>query len=195
MDPRPDTSPAAEQIEEIAPADAEIEPEGAIQKVEELTKQLHASHKRVNELAYALQAGERDREQFKERLTRERERMLDVEKGKIGVALVEAIDQLELSLQSADDSPLARGVKLIREGLLKQAEGLGIERVELLGKPYDPNLAEANDMEMTTNPDDDGKVTGVLKAAYQLKGSSSSVARVIRAGVVRVAKYVKAAHA
>lgn len=186
MDPRPETPPAT-ATEEIAPA--EIEPEAAVQKVEELTKQLQASHKRVNELAYALQAGERDREQFKERLTRERERMLDVEKGKIGVALVEAIDQLDLSLQSADDSPLARGVKLIREGLLKQAEGLGIERVELIGKPYDPNFAEANDMEITTNPDDDGKVTGVLKAAYQLKG------RVIRAGVVRVAKYVKAAHA
>ena len=160
-----------------------------MQRVQELTAQLQASHKRVNELAYALQAGERDREQFKERLNRERERMLDVEKGKIGVALIEAIDQLELSLQSADDSPLARGVKLIREGLLKQAEGLGIERVDLTGKPFDPNLAEANDMEITTTEEDDGKVTAMLKAAYLLKG------RVIRPGVVRVAKYVKAASA
>jgi molecular chaperone GrpE len=185
MDQRPDTSATPEELVQ----QPELEPEAAMQRVEELTAQLHASQKRVNELAYALQAGERDREQFKERLSRERERMLDVEKGKIAVALVEAIDQLELSLQSADDSPLARGVKLIREGLLKQAEGLGVERVELTGKPYDPNLAEANDMELTTSPDDDGKVTAVLKPAYQLKG------RVIRAGVVRVARYVKAAEA
>lgn len=185
MHPHPDTRPATEEPEQLA----DLEPEAAVQRVEELTAQLQASQKRVNELAYALQAGERDREQFKERLNRERERMLDVEKGKIGVALVEAIDQLELSLQAADDSPLARGVKLIREGLLKQAEALGIERVELDGKPFDPNLAEANDMELTTTPEDDGKVTAVLKAAYQLKG------RVIRPGVVRVAKYVKAASA
>ncbi len=158
-------------------------------QVQQLTELLEAARKRVNELAHAVQAGERDRAEFKERLTRERERMVDVEKGKIAVTLLEVIDQLDLSLQAADVSPLARGVKLIRESILKQAEGLGIERVELSGRPYDPNLAEATDMEITPNEDDDNMVVLVLKAAYQLNG------RVIRPGVVKVAKYVKAASA
>ena len=61
--------------------------------------------------------------------------------------------------------------------------------MELDARPYDPNLAEASDMEITFNPDDDGKVVKVLKACYQLNG------RVIRPGVVKVAKYVKAASA
>lgn len=178
MNQQPETSPDAE------PAQPPLDPE-----VQQLTEQLQAAHKRVNELAHALQAGERDRAEFKERLTRERERMLDVEKGKIAVTLLEVVDQLDLSLQAADESPLARGVKLIREGILKQAEGLGIERVELAGKHFDPNLAEATDMEITPNQDDDGKVVLVLKAAYQLNG------RVIRPGVVKVAKFVQAASA
>ena len=40
-------------------------------------------------------------------------------------------------------------------------------------------------MEVTPVEADDGKVVGVFKPAYLLKG------RVIRAGVVKVAKYVK----
>lgn len=178
MNHEPETTPDVEPA--LPPPDSQVQ---------ELTEQLQAAHKRINELAYALQAGERDRAEFKERLTRERERMLDVEKGKIAVTLLEAVDQLDLCLQSADDSPLAGGVKLIRDNILKQTEGVGLERVELDGRPYDPNLAEASDMEITFNPDDDGKVVKVLKACYQLNG------RVIRPGVVKVAKYVKAASA
>ncbi|MDP1828501.1 MAG: nucleotide exchange factor GrpE [Archangium sp.] len=179
MNHEPETSPDTEP-ERPPTIDAEVQL---------LTQQLQAAHKRVNELAHAVQAGERDRTEFKERLTRERERMLDVEKGKVAVTLLEAVDQLDLCLQSADSSPLAQGVKLIREGILKKAEAVGVERVELAGQPFDPNLAEATDMELTTTPEEDGRVVLVLKAAYQLNG------RVIRPGVVKVAKYVKAASA
>ncbi len=158
-------------------------------QVQRLTEELEVARRRVNDLAHALQAGERDREEFKQRQTRERERMIDVEKGNVARVLLEAVDQLDLCLQSAADSPLARGVKLIRESVLKQAETTGIERVELVGTNFDPNLAEATDMEITPDPDDDGTVVQVLKACYQLKG------RVIRPGVVKVAKYVKPANA
>ncbi len=158
-------------------------------EVQRLSQELATAHKRVNELAYALQASERDREEFKTRLTRERERMLDVEKGNIASTLLEAVDQLDLCLQSAGDSPLARGVQLIRESILKQALAGGIERVELVGKAFDPNLAEASDMEVTPVEAEDGRVVSVLKSCYQLKG------RIIRPGVVKVARYVKAATA
>lgn len=158
-------------------------------QIAELTVQLEAAQKRVNDLAHAIQAGDKDREAFKQRMTREREQLLDVEKGKIALALLEAVDQLDLCLTGTDNSPLAQGVRMIRDSVLKQAEGLGIERVELDGKPFDPNLAEATDMELTTVEAQDGRVVKVLKACYQLRG------RVIRAGVVKVAKYVKPADA
>ena len=184
MSHEPETTNPAAEPQGPPLSDNQTDPQ-----VQQLSEQLEVARKRVNELAYALQAGERDRAEFKERLNRERERLLDVERGKVAVTLLEAVDQLDLSLQAADDSPLARGVKLIREGILKQAEGMGVERVELTGKAFDPNLAEATDMELTTEPEDDGKVVRVDKACYQLKG------RVIRPGVVKVAKYVKPASA
>lgn len=45
-----------------------------------------------------IQAGERDREEFKQRQARERERMIDVEKGNIVVVLVEVVDEFDLCL-------------------------------------------------------------------------------------------------
>ncbi len=47
--------------------------------------ELATARKRVDELARAYQAGERDREEFKQRLPRERERMIDVERGNVAM--------------------------------------------------------------------------------------------------------------
>lgn len=158
-------------------------------ELERLTQELSAAHKRIDELARGLQHSEADREAFKQRMLREREQLLELEKGKVALVLLEAIDDLELCLVGPDDSPLAKGVRLIRDGLVKKAEDFGLERVELKGTTYDPNLAEATDMEITANEAEDGRVVGALKAAWRLKG------RVLRPGRVKVARYVKPAQA
>jgi molecular chaperone GrpE len=157
--------------------------------VQKLTAELEAARKRIDELARGLQHSEADREAFKQRMTRERDQLLDLEKGKVAVVLLESIDDLELCLTGPDDSALYKGVKLIRDGLIKKAEEFGLERVELKGTTYDPNLAEASDMEVTANEADDMKVLAVMKAAWRLKG------RVLRPGRVKVSRYVKPAEA
>jgi molecular chaperone GrpE len=154
-----------------------------------LREELEAARRRIDELARGLQASERDREEFKRRVMREREAMLDVERGNVAVALLEAIDELDRALATADESPLKKGVKLIRDNLIKKAEATGIERVELVGTAFDPNLAEATDMEVTANEAEDGRVVAVSRACYALKG------RVVRPGQVKVARYVKPAQA
>jgi molecular chaperone GrpE len=158
---------------------------------EGLRAELEAARKRVDELARAFQSLSSDREDFKQRLSRERERMLDVEKGNIAQVLLDVLDELDLSLQAVpnDDSPFARGVRLIRDGILAKLQSLGIERVDPLGQRFDPNLAEASDVEITSDPANDQKVVGVVRAGYRLKD------RVIRPARVKVAKYVKPADA
>ena len=158
--------------------------------VEQLRSELDAALKRIDDLARAYQASERDREDFKRRMERERERLVDVEKANVAVALLKAVDELDLCLTAAtEDSALAKGVRLTRENLLKYAGSTGIERLELLGAAFDPNYAEATDMDVTTSPEEDGTVTQVVRACYQLKG------KVVRPGQVKVAKYVKPADA
>ncbi len=157
--------------------------------VAQLEGDLDAARRRVDELARGLQAVERDKEDFKKRISRERERMIDVEKGKVAVILLEAIDELDLSLRMADESPLAQGVRMIRENMLSRLAALGVERVPLENLPFDPNVAEAMDMEITPHEADDQKVLQEIRAAYRLGD------RIIREGRVKVAKYIPPASA
>lgn len=156
-----------------------------------LQSELELTRRRFDELARAYQALERDREDFKARLNRERERMIEVEKGNVALALLEAVDELDLCLSAVDPAghALAQGVKLIRDGILSKLAGLGVERLSVLGVPFDPNLAEAADLETTIDPEGDGRVAGELRAGYRLNG------RVIRPARVKVAKFVKPAQA
>ncbi len=175
--------------QEAAQAEAPQSPVEA--ERQRLETELEASRRRVDQLARAYQELNKDREEFKQRLTRERERMLDVERGNVATTLLEAIDELDrsLSMSAQDTSPLAQGVRLIRDGLLKKVQAMGIERVQVVGQPYDPNIAEATDMEITTTPEDDQKVVAELRAAYKLKD------RIIRPARVKVARYVAPAQA
>ena len=163
--------------------DEHAEPASSQEEVAQLQRDLDAARRRVDELARALLAGERDREDFKKRMQRERERLIDVEKGNVAQVLLETIDELDLCVGSADESALAKGVRMIRDGLLARLSSLGVERVALQGAPFDPNLAEAVDMEVTSDPQADQTVVQELRPAYKLGE------RLIRAGRVKVARY------
>ncbi|HEX8823680.1 MAG TPA: nucleotide exchange factor GrpE [Archangium sp.] len=162
------------------------------QERQRLEAELDATRRRVDQLARAYQEVQKDREEFKQRLTRERERMMDVERGNVATTLLEAVDELDrcLSMSGGDTtSPLAQGVKMIRDGLLSKLQQSGIERIKVVGLPYDPNTAEATDMEITANPDEDQKVVAEASAGYKLKD------RIIRPARVKVAKYIAPAQA
>src|SRR5258707_5637749 len=152
---------------------------GTSDEVQRLRAELEAAQKRIDEMARAFQALERDREDFKARLNRERERVLEVEKGNVALLLLEVMDELELSLQASgdDQSPLAKGVRLIRDGILKKIQALGIERVDVMDQAFDPNVAEAADTELTTEPTEDQKVVAVARPGYRPKDPNIPPAR------------------
>ncbi|MBX7097896.1 MAG: nucleotide exchange factor GrpE [Myxococcaceae bacterium] len=183
----PDGEPKADVSESPAQDTARVAELQA--QVAQLEAQLASARGRVDELARAYQAQERDRDEFKARLQRERERMIDVEKGQVAQVLIEAVDQLDLCLAVPDGSPLAQGVKLIRDNLVRSLDGMGVQRLDLVGAPFDPQVAEAADAEVTPDPAADGQVLQVIRAGYQLKG------KVVRPARVRVARYVKPAQA
>ncbi len=158
-------------------------------ETDDLRTELASARARVNELARGLQDAVRDRDAFKERLARENERLRDVEKADNARLVVDAIDALDRSLKAADGSPLAQGVKLIRDDLVSKLAAQGLERLELTGAPFDPMQAEAMDTELVTDPNADGKVTAELRAGYALNG------RVVRPAQVRVGRYVQPARA
>jgi molecular chaperone GrpE len=180
----PETEPQTETASEAAGSTP-----AAGDEVTQLRAELEAAHRRVDELARGIQEVMRDRDDFKQRIQRERERMLEVEKGQVAQSLIEAIDELDLSLAADDGSPLAQGVRLIRDKLLQKLAANGIERLALVGRPYDPNAAEAVDIELVGSPAQNDRVLAEQRPAYALRG------RVIRPGRVKVGRYLEPAKA
>jgi molecular chaperone GrpE len=181
--PEAPDSRAPEPAAEAAPL-----PE-AVPELDQLRAELVAARARINELARGLQEAVRERAAFQDRITRENERHREVEKGEFALPVIEAIDALELSLQADDGSPLARGVRLIRDDLLAKLAARGIERLHLVGAPFDPHQAEAVDTELAPHPAQDGRVLSEVRAGYVLGG------RVVRPARVRVGRYVEPAQA
>jgi molecular chaperone GrpE len=186
-DGNPKQGAAEEAAPEGAAAPAALGSVGP--EVEKMQAELDAARKRLDEVARGYQGLLQEREEFKVRLTRERERLLDVEKGEVAQVLLDAVDELDLCLAAAEDSPLARGVRIIRDGILSKLQSAGIQRLEVVGLPFDPNTAEASDMEITPDPEADQRVTAEVRAGYRMKD------RVIRPARVRVAKHVTPAQA
>ena len=116
--------------------------------------------------------------------------MVEVEKGQVAHSLIEAIDELDLSLAADDDSPLAQGVRLIRDKLLQKLAANGIERLALVGRPYDPNAAEAVDIELVGSPAQNDWVLAEQRPAYALRGRADP-----GRGRVKVGRYLEPAKA
>lgn len=156
----------------------------------QLQSELEAARRRINELAWALQSEKSEREEFKQRLQRERDRLIDLERASASSLLMDAVDEMDLALRAAAaDEPLTRGVQLIRDGIVRKLQQAGLERLDVVGKPFDPNEHEAADMEITTDAGADQKVVAEVRAGYRLKD------RVVRPARVKVARYVPPASA
>jgi molecular chaperone GrpE len=187
-DGTPRTPDAAADPAVTEDAEATSAPDPA-SEVTQLRAELDAARRRVDELARGIQDVMRDRDAFKERIQRERDRMIEVERGQVAQSLIEAIDELDHSLAADDGSPFAQGVRLIRDKLIQKLQASGIERMNLVGRPYDPNAAEAVDMELVSSPDQADRVLAEHRAGYAMRG------RVIRPGRVKVGRYVEPAKA
>ena len=95
--------------------------------------------------------------------------------------LLEVLDDFDLALMSATDKPdfdrFLHGVELVYAKLADTLKAEGLERIDALGKPFDPEQHEAL---MQTGEGDHLVVADVLRPGYTLRG------RVIRPAGVRV---------
>src|SRR5262249_40768537 len=97
--------------------------------------------------------------------------------------LILVIDGFEHALaahREAEYENYRKGFELIYKQLLENITRLGVERVDLLGKPFDPHLHQAMDRTETTE-EKDGTILQVFQAGYVFHG------RVLRSAMVRVA--------
>jgi molecular chaperone GrpE len=99
--------------------------------------------------------------------------------------LLEVMDEFDLAIMAAERTPdleqFLRGVELVYAKLQDILQAEGLERIDAVGRPFDPELHEAL---MHSDGDGDGElvVDDVFRQGYTLRG------RVIRPAGVRVTR-------
>jgi molecular chaperone GrpE len=115
----------------------------------------------------------------------EKERFEDAKRAtaRLVEGLIPVIDGFEHALaahREAEYENYRKGFELIYKQLLDHLTKLGVERLDPVGKPFDPHLHQAVDR-AETKDHDDGTILQVFQPGYVFHG------RVLRPAMVRVA--------
>ena len=137
----------------------------------------------LEELRQTLLRRQADYENYKKRV--EKERFEDSKRATARVieSLIPVVDGFEQALaahREAEYESYRKGFELIYKQLLENLAKLGAERVDPLGRSFDPHLHQAVDRAETTEHED-GTILRVFQPGYVFHG------RVLRPAMVRVA--------
>jgi molecular chaperone GrpE len=143
--------------------------------LEELKQRTEAAEARAR-AAEARAGAEIDA--VRERLQRDVERRVQQGASRLLCAMLEVIDNLDRALAavSPEAPAVGRGIELVRQQMLSILREEGVEPIDLVGQPYDPNVAEA----VMVEPVDDGRDNLVLEELQR--------GYLLREGVLRPAR-------
>jgi len=155
---------------------------------EEDLEALRAQAAKVEEISRAYAEVLNDREAFRRRLEREKERQVEAAKAHAAQILLDTMDDLRRARSHAESEPqaLAEGIHLIAEGLQRRLEAEGLVPIETHGRMFDPLVHEAVDLVPTTDREADGWVIEEVRGGWRMGE------KVIRPARVRVARFVPA---
>jgi molecular chaperone GrpE len=143
---------------------------------------------RIDELTRGLASLVEEGKAARQRMEREKARVLEAERAQVAQVLLEAVDDLERALGAAGDAagPLVDGVRLTLASLAKKVAELGAERIALVGQRFDPRFAEAVDLVPVADVAQDEVVVQEVRAGYRIGE------RVLRPARVRVGRLAQA---
>lgn len=147
----------------------------------DLEEELAAARKQADEYRDHLQRLQAEFENYRKRVLKEQTRAVEMAAQPLVLRLLEVLDDFELAL-AAEDSPdperFRKGVEMVYAKLVDALRAEGLERIEALGKPFDPTEHEA--LMQTGEGEGEPRVVEVFRPGYRLKGT------VIRPAGVRV---------
>jgi molecular chaperone GrpE len=138
----------------------------------------------VNDLRQTLMRRQADYENYRKRVEKERTEDSRRATARVIESLIPTIDGFEHALaahrEAAEYETYRKGFELIYKQLVDNVTRLGVERVDPLGKQFDPHLHQAMDR-VETLDHADGEIVQVYQPGYVFYG------RVLRPAMVRVA--------
>lgn len=143
----------------------------------------------LEDLRQTLLRRQADFDNYRKRIEKERAEDAKRATARVIEGLIPVIDGFEHALaahREAEYENYRKGFELIYKQLLDHVTRLGAERVEPVGRPFDPHLHQAMDRTETTEQED-GTILQVFQPGYVFHG------RVLRPAMVRVAVHSGAA--
>lgn len=159
----------------------ECSAEDITSRLESFEAERCAFEQKVAELNDQLLRRAAEFENYRRRTERERGEFFEYAASDAVKAMLPVLDDFERALKApCGDAEYVKGVGLIYSRMFETLKKLGLEPVEALGKPFDPNFHHAIEL-VNTSEADDQTVLDELQRGYTFKG------RLLRPAMVRVA--------
>lgn len=145
-----------------------------MKKQEETKKHEKQENEEFKNLENQLKRALADYQNLEKRVISEKSEWIKLANKGLLLRLLPALDNLSLAEKHTQD----KGVKLSIDQVISAFKEEGIEKIETIGRDFDPNLMEA----VHTTKGEDGKVAEEVRAGYTLFG------QVLRPAQVAVGK-------
>jgi len=142
-----------------------------------------AAEKKLREVQEAFLTARADLDKTRERLERDLEKRVATKFGDLVSDLLHSLDDLDRAIEAGSRVPAAapflQGVGMARERFVTDLARAGVERIEPLGEPFDPNVAEGAGIAPVDDPQKADTVVQVVRAGYRLGDRVIRPARVL----------------
>jgi molecular chaperone GrpE len=187
-DEREDAAASADVLGvEPANLDAALEAPPESGPAEAFHQRARLAEDRLAEVLAAYRQLKAETQAHRERTTRNLERRYQQRHEELLLKFMEILDNLDRALDAAETSyggqPLIEGLILVRTQLVQTLQEQGLERIPVLGLPYDPHVSEVVATAPVTDPDQHHVVIKEMLRGYRISG------RVARASQVVVGEY------
>jgi molecular chaperone GrpE len=153
--------------------------EGAREPIEDqahsLKRELEEQKKRNEELLTRLKYAQADLENYRKRMEKELKEAGDAVARGLLTRLLVVQDELQLAAKHAEEGDregdtLQEGISMVRRNLWTALEAVGVERIDCIGKPFDPAVHEAVEKVQGGSPGSD-RVIEEVRPGFRFRGA------------------------
>jgi molecular chaperone GrpE len=181
--PEPETGLAEDEPAPAPSLDDALEAPPVDDAAEAFHRRARLAEDRLAEVLGAYRELKQENEAYRERLTKTIQRRFDHRHQALLLKFIDILDNLDRALEAAQTSyagePLVEGLILVRTQLLGTLQDEGLERIPVLGLPFDPHVSEAVSTEDVGDPDHHHVVVKELMRGYRIAGKVARASRVV----------------
>lgn len=131
-----------------------------------MKRELEEVKSQLEEYKSTLKRIRADFENYKRRTARHFEEIGEFARAELLKEFLPIVDNFERALPF-EDNPYAQGVQMIYRQLMDTLQKQGVKKMEVLGKPFDPNLHEA--VGWVESDDEEGVILEEVQSGYLYK--------------------------